>query len=106
MDKGEKAYMANKLFKDDLVVAAKVKEFIPDEILTPKVTVTYKAGDRFRVSDSTYLLAQVQPSSVCLVCLEEGNRWVEAIVVGDTKKVTESEMKEISNGTSYHKVGA
>ena len=106
MDKGEKAYMANKLFKDDNVVAAKVKEFIPDELLYPKVEVTYKTGSRFKVAGENYILAQVGHAELALVCLTDGNRWAESVDVDNPQKVTEDEMSQITNDNPFIKVGA
>ena len=106
MDKGEKAYMANKLFKEDSVVAAKVKVYIPDEILYPKVAVTYAKGEQFTCAGDEYILAQVGSGMACLIGMEDGNYWSTAVEVGHMNAITEGEFALITDNTSFTKVGA
>lgn len=66
---------------------------------------TYQAGQRFLVTcyDTEYncILAQVSPGEVCLINLESGNRINEPVRVFDAQKITEDEMKMISEGCSF-----
>lgn len=69
---------------------------------------TYHVGQRFWVTPlgggvGWYcLLAQVQPSTVCFINLESGNRIDEPVRVLDSYKISEDEMKMIAEDCSFH----
>jgi len=100
MDKGEKSYMANKLFKEDNIVAAKVKVYIPDEILYPVDETTYSKGDRFDIEGEAFILAQVGAGLACLVSLVDGNYWTNPLLVVRIKSITTAELAKLADTTS------
>ena len=52
---GEKIYLANKLYKEDRIVAQKVRSHLPEEILAPKEPpLTLRKGDVVRVTSVDY----------------------------------------------------
>lgn len=65
---------------------------------------TYGIGDRFAISDGSYILAQVDPKKCLLLNLESGNYWSYAVDVDNTSAITESEMFMITRGEAYTKV--
>jgi hypothetical protein len=66
-------------------------------------SITFKAGDRFTIRDSDFILAQTAPDTIALICLENGNRWAEPIKVGNSLAVTVEELTSIcpSNNLVY-----
>ena len=62
-------------------------------------------GDKFKytVGDYEYMLSQVGPKTVCLICIEEksdftGNRYSYPVEVVDPHNITPDEWKEITDG--------
>jgi len=104
MDKGEKSYMANKLFKEDSIVAAKVKVYIPDEILYPVVEPTFRKGDRFNIEGEKFILAQVGSGMACLVSLENGNYWSTAKKVDKMSAITAVELAHVADYTVIKRI--
>ena len=71
----------------------------------PKNTITYKIGDRFHNEDwGECLLCRVQTNKVCLIGLEDGNRWTDPVKVDDTYRITEEEFSRISGGEEFIKI--
>jgi hypothetical protein len=102
MDGGEKAYMANKLWKDDRVVAAKVKQYIPEDVLYPAPpAVTYARGDKFIHCGQVYILVSCDAKTMALVSLDDGNRWNDAQVTLSPTAVTEAEFNLITCGVTF-----
>lgn len=56
---------------------------------------TYRRGDKFLIGRQEYILAQIEFNEACLVCLKEGNRFREPITIGDSLKITHSELVEM-----------
>jgi hypothetical protein len=58
-----------------------------------------KCGQRFEVTGGVqYILAQVGPNQVCLIGLDDGNRWNERVEVKESSDITSQEWKKISVG--------
>jgi len=62
-------------------------------------------GDKFKykVGESEYMLSQVGPKTVCLICIEEksnftGNRYSYPAEVVDVHNITEDEWNTITDG--------
>jgi hypothetical protein len=104
MYKGEKSYMANKLWAEDRVVAAKLKGYVPEEVLYPKVEVTYKRGQRFAHCGETYILVSCDAETMALVSIRDGNRWTDAVKVEKCQEVTQAEFKSICENTIFTEV--
>jgi hypothetical protein len=105
MDKGEKAYMANKLWAQDGVVAAKLKDYVPDDVMYPPVKeVTYRRGQKFNQAGETYILASCDAETMALISVRDGNRWTDAEKVLSVTKVTEAEFGRITVGTTFKEV--
>jgi hypothetical protein len=64
-------------------------------LFTPTKPTTFKAGDRFTIRDSDYILAQTAPDIIVLICLENGNRWTVPTKVGNSLAVTVEELTSI-----------
>ena len=48
---GEKRYLANKLYKEDRIVAQKVEDYIPEDLLQPELPpLTFDVGDYAQVA--------------------------------------------------------
>ena len=64
---------------------------------------TYKIGQRFVENDSNdeYILAQVDYFKVCLIALNNGNRYVEPVEVNKPYNITEKEFKKITSGDKF-----
>jgi hypothetical protein len=98
MSKGEKAYMANKLWKEDRIVAAKLKEYIPIDELYQPAPITYRRGQKFTVGYSDteiFVLATIAAGTMMLISVSDGNRWTEGVTVKNSLKVTEQEFKAL-----------
>jgi hypothetical protein len=55
-----------------------------------------KRGDFFQEKDGTvYMLAQVDLNTLCLISLEDGNRWTEPVKVKNHREITNEEMRRI-----------
>jgi hypothetical protein len=95
MSKGEKQYMANKLWSADKVVAQKLQQYIPDDVLRPVRSPL--SGDIFETGDGghRYMLATVGSNLVALVSLEDGNRWKDAVYVLDNLNITPREWYKV-----------
>ena len=62
---------------------------------------TYKRGDKFKYKlERNYILAQVGINKVCLIDIEDGNRFLEPVEVCNSYKITEEEMRRIA-GKSF-----
>ncbi len=65
-----------------------------------QLNVTFSIGDRFlqvwKHESSEYILAQVNPEMVCLICLTTGNRFNHPVRVNKVHYITEQEMYEIT----------
>ena len=65
-----------------------------------KLTVTFSIGDRFiqvwKHDSGEYILAQVNPQMVCLICLSTGNRFNHPVRVNRIHFITEEEMYDIT----------
>lgn len=72
------------------------------KILFPEVfeeEVTYSIGQRFENTESgmQFILALVDPDTVSLISLVDGNRYCKKIKVENVTKITEMEMQQIPN---------
>jgi hypothetical protein len=104
MDKGEKAYMANKLWAEDRVVAAKIKGYVPDEVLNPVQPVTYTRGQKFVHCGETYILASCDADTMALISVRDGNRWTDAVDVNLCSRVSAAEFQLITENTQFQEV--
>jgi hypothetical protein len=107
MDKGEKAYMANKLFHDDKVVPIKLRQFIPEELLyiaPPRPRETIERGNFFSQCGENYVLASIDSDMMCLISVRDGNRWTEGVDVTDCRDVTDREFNAICSNTDFKRV--
>jgi hypothetical protein len=91
MSRGERQYMANKLWKDAGVVAQKLEIYIPEDVLRPEVEVKRKRGDRFDRNGETYILVSVNARNMGLVSLVDGNRWTDDTHVVSPRSITPTE---------------
>lgn len=59
---------------------------------------TYRVGQRFMIgySKKPYILSQVSEHRVCLISLDDGNRWQDSVPVEDIRAITKSEMLQIT----------
>lgn len=64
----------------------------------PEVFGGYGIGQRFRYHGAEWILAQVAPSQVALISLEDGNRFREGFEVAHIFNITSEEFSRISNG--------
>lgn len=71
-----------------------------------KQEVTYSVGDRFIADNSgdEYILAQPEERMLCLICLNDGCRWKDAVKVKNAVKVTESEFEVICGCCTFTKL--
>jgi hypothetical protein len=105
MDKGEKAYMANKLWAQDGVVAAKLKDYVPDDVMYPPVKeVTYRRGQKFNQAGETYILASCDAETMALISVRDGNRWTDAVKVDNINRITDVEFMAICESTQFKEV--
>ena len=60
--------------------------------------VTYRIGQRFVTSDypCQWILAQVDARKICLIRLDEGNRFNDTVDVSSSMKITEEEFAQIT----------
>jgi hypothetical protein len=70
-------------------------------LFTPLQPTTFKAGNRFTIRDSDYILAQTAPDTIALICLENGNRWAVPTEVGNSLAVTVEELTSICNSSTF-----
>jgi hypothetical protein len=62
--------------------------------------VPKKIGQLFEISGQHSILAQSDDCLVCLICLESGNRWGDAVQVKDVRAITEKEWIRITASDS------
>lgn len=82
-------------------LAEKMLEFL-QMLLQKEIdsVTTYKCGDRFiHERDEEYILAHFTTNEVALISLNDGNRWVEPITVGNTCKITVEEFNLLTSGS-------
>ena len=71
---------------------------------------TYKRGDKFKVEANgelslrEYVLASVSDSSVSLICIIDGARWTDPIVVKDPFSISEKEFEIITSSEKFIKI--
>lgn len=70
-------------------------------LFTPTKPTTFKAGDRFTIRDSDFILAHTAPDTIALICLENGNRRAQPIKVGNSLAVTVEELTSICNSSTF-----
>lgn len=66
----------------------------------------YRCGDVFEYGDERYLLAQVGRKIVCLIEIDDGNRFVDGVRVNSASDITEEEFQKIAGDEpeSFRKV--
>lgn len=71
------------------------------KLLAP--VITHKIGQRYKISGDDYLLVQanVSPRSACLVSLETGELWSNAVKVKDSHKISDEEFNKIVADFSF-----
>lgn len=68
----------------------------------PATNTTYSVGQKFQQFQSgAYILAQVDTRKVCLISLENGNRYDDPVEVNDPSRITPFEFDKIT-GYSIH----
>lgn len=67
-------------------------------IVEDKPEVFYKRGDRFGHKGKEFILAQSNHKSMALICLEDGNRFTNSVIVKEPLKITYEEMIKIGAG--------
>ena len=78
------------------------------KIVKPEKKKTYKRGQIFiytndlYVEQDLYLLVEVSRKNVCLINIENGNRWSEPIEVGYSDNIKEEEFEEIIGNVQYY----
>ena len=71
---------------------------------------TYKRGDKFKVEANgelslrEYVLASVSDYSVSLICVIDGSRWTDPIVVKDPFNISEKEFDIITSSEKFIKI--
>lgn len=82
LNEGQKIYLANKLFKEDRIVAQKIKQYIPESVLLP--APTYKVGDEILVKAKVTAVDAEDPVDTYCVFIEDGEAtWFsEAAIAG------------------------
>jgi hypothetical protein len=65
--------------------------------------VTYCTGQRFRENASApeYMLAQVGFGMICLINVQTGNYYREAVAVSDRRKITTEEFQKIQGSATF-----
>jgi hypothetical protein len=101
MTRGEKQYMANKLWKDDRVLAQKLERYVPDDVMYPHVG--FKGGQMFHTGsrdrgDNRYMLVQPDRCAMALVSMQDGNRWKEPVMVLNPLNISTAEWNKITGG--------
>ena len=66
-----------------------------------KQEVTYKVGQKFMINQNHYILCQVDTFLVCLISLNNGNRYVNPLSIKNTDHISKSEMKRIAGNDSF-----
>lgn len=60
---------------------------------------TYSIGAKFNNGEYNYILAQVLPYQVTLICLLDGNRYSDPLIrVEDPWKISEKDMNKVCGG--------
>jgi hypothetical protein len=62
-----------------------------------KPKIFYGRGTHVRLGGEEYILATVGERAMCLINLDSGNRFVDNIRVDDLNRVSEEEMKLLTN---------
>ena len=60
-----------------------------------------KMGDRFEMGGNEYILAQTDPHMMQMICLEDGNRWDNAVYVKDLYNVTDEEVRDMTASSEH-----
>jgi len=63
-----------------------------------------KCGEKYTYNGEHYILAQVGVFMVCLVCIEDGNRWEDPIGVVCYENITPEEWESISTEGKFRRV--
>lgn len=89
-----------KMFHDGVLYCSKCK--------TPyKEIIKYKIGQKFRpvntysCDDNTFILARSKWNEIVLICLEDGDRWSNAVEVESINNITEDDFKKICRQSTY-----
>lgn len=61
----------------------------------------YNTGQRVIIDKEEYILVRVEKEKVCLIGLENGNRWDNPIEVKDSSSITEEEMKALTANEKF-----
>jgi hypothetical protein len=64
-----------------------------------------KRGQVFRFKSALYLLSLVDENLVCLVNLNDGNRWDDAVSVKKDSDISRKEQEELFVGENFEYVG-
>ncbi len=68
---------------------------------------TYKAGEVILIGGFYCMLCIIDPKTVCLCVIDDGNRYNHLkVVVSDAREITEYEMSIICNNKPFTKVNA
>ena len=67
--------------------------------------MVHKVGNLYNLKDphqgGLYLLSHVSAGQVALICLMDGNRWVDAIPVKVVTKLTRKEWASVRGGLTF-----
>lgn len=98
-------YVKNVLFQHISKITTKPEIEWVGSIEDPKF---YKTGDIFirtvvdQNQQKEFILAQINKNTMCLINLATGNRWSDAVLVHESTKITEDELKQIIVPVHYN----
>ena len=65
---------------------------------------TYSIGDKFRLCEEEYIIARFDDNKICLICLENGNRWRNPVEANEHSEITEEEFEAVTLGYPFTKI--